>query len=83
MILATGCAGFIGSNVVHIWLAESGEAVVNLDKLTYAAIHSPLRGRPFSKAASKAVGSYLEDEARVEDVASGANPRWLRKHCGA
>jgi dTDP-glucose 4,6-dehydratase len=35
-ILVTGCAGFIGSNFVHTWLASSNEAVVNLDKLTYA-----------------------------------------------
>lgn len=36
-ILVTGGAGFIGSNFVHQWLAQSLEPVVNLDKLTYAA----------------------------------------------
>ena len=36
MILVTGGAGFIGSNFVLDWLANSGEPVVNLDKLTYA-----------------------------------------------
>ena len=36
MILATGCAGFIGSNFIHTWLADHDEPVVNLDKLTYA-----------------------------------------------
>ncbi|SEA73534.1 dTDP-glucose 4,6-dehydratase [Variovorax sp. YR216] len=36
MILVTGGAGFIGANFVLEWLAQSGEAVVNLDKLTYA-----------------------------------------------
>jgi dTDP-glucose 4,6-dehydratase len=35
-ILVTGGAGFIGSNFVLDWLAESDEPVVNLDKLTYA-----------------------------------------------
>lgn len=35
-ILVTGCAGFIGSNFVHTWMATSNELVVNLDKLTYA-----------------------------------------------
>ena len=35
-ILVTGCAGFIGSNFIHTWLASSDEPVVNLDKLTYA-----------------------------------------------
>ena len=36
MIFVTGGAGFIGSNFVLDWLAQSDEAVVNLDKLTYA-----------------------------------------------
>jgi dTDP-glucose 4,6-dehydratase len=36
MILVTGGAGFIGANFVLDWLAASDEAVVNLDKLTYA-----------------------------------------------
>lgn len=35
-ILVTGGAGFIGSNFVLDWLAQSDETVVNLDKLTYA-----------------------------------------------
>ena len=36
MILITGGAGFIGSNFVLDWLAQSDETIVNLDKLTYA-----------------------------------------------
>ena len=36
MILVTGGAGFIGSNFVLDWLAQSDEPVVNLDVLTYA-----------------------------------------------
>jgi dTDP-glucose 4,6-dehydratase len=35
-ILVTGGAGFIGSNFVLDWLAQSNETVVNLDALTYA-----------------------------------------------
>jgi dTDP-glucose 4,6-dehydratase len=35
-LLVTGGAGFIGANFVLDWLAGSEEAVVNLDKLTYA-----------------------------------------------
>ena len=44
MILVTGGAGFIGSNFVHAWLAEVGEPVVNLDKLTYAGHPGNLAG---------------------------------------
>lgn len=36
MILVTGGAGFIGSNFVLDWLAQSDEVIVNLDALTYA-----------------------------------------------
>jgi len=36
MILVTGSAGFIGSNFVLDWCAQHDEAVVSLDKLTYA-----------------------------------------------
>jgi len=35
-ILVTGGAGFIGSNFVLDWLANSDEKIINLDKLTYA-----------------------------------------------
>ena len=36
MIFVTGGAGFIGSNFVLDWLAQTDEPVLNLDKLTYA-----------------------------------------------
>ncbi|MHB0992672.1 MAG: dTDP-glucose 4,6-dehydratase [Burkholderiales bacterium] len=36
MILVTGGAGFIGTNFVLEWVKQHNEAVVNLDKLTYA-----------------------------------------------
>ena len=36
MLLVTGGAGFIGSNFVLSTIAATGEAIVNLDKLTYA-----------------------------------------------
>jgi len=36
MILVTGGAGFIGANFVLNWLAQSNEAVINLDVLSYA-----------------------------------------------
>jgi len=43
MILVTGGAGFIGANFVLDWLAGSDEAIVNLDKLTYAGNLENLR----------------------------------------
>ena len=36
MIFVTGGAGFIGSNFVLDWLAQTDQRVLNLDKLTYA-----------------------------------------------
>jgi dTDP-glucose 4,6-dehydratase len=36
MLLVTGGAGFIGANFVLAAVAQNGEAVVNLDKLSYA-----------------------------------------------
>jgi dTDP-glucose 4,6-dehydratase len=36
MIFVTGGAGFIGSNFVLDWLAQSDEPVLVIDKLTYA-----------------------------------------------
>jgi len=36
MILVTGGAGFIGANFILDWVPATGEAVVNLDALTYA-----------------------------------------------
>jgi len=47
MLLVTGGAGFIGSNLVLRTIAETGEPLVNLDKLTYAGNREnldPLRG---------------------------------------
>lgn len=35
-VIVTGGAGFIGSNFILDWLAESSEQVINLDLLTYA-----------------------------------------------
>ncbi len=49
MILVTGGAGFIGSNFVLDWCAQTQEPVVNLDKLTYAGnVHNvqSLQGNP-------------------------------------
>jgi dTDP-glucose 4,6-dehydratase len=44
MLLVTGGAGFIGSNLVLQTIAATGEPVVNLDKLTYAGSRDNLEG---------------------------------------
>jgi dTDP-glucose 4,6-dehydratase len=44
MLLITGGAGFIGSNLVLQSIAVTGEPVVNLDKLTYAGNRDNLEG---------------------------------------
>ena len=43
-LLVTGGAGFIGTAVVRHLLAETDMAVINVDKLTYAAILEALAG---------------------------------------
>ncbi|MES2356545.1 MAG: dTDP-glucose 4,6-dehydratase [Pseudomonadota bacterium] len=44
MILVTGGAGFIGANFILDWIANVGEPVINLDKLTYAGNLQNLAG---------------------------------------
>src|SRR3954462_1818043 len=44
MLLVTGGAGFIGSNFVVSTLAQTGEPIVTLDKLTYAGSLKNLGG---------------------------------------
>jgi dTDP-glucose 4,6-dehydratase len=43
MLLVTGGAGFIGSNFVLSTIGQTGEPIVNLDKLTYAGSRASLR----------------------------------------
>ena len=42
-LLVTGGAGFIGSAVCRLFVGELGAAVLNVDKLTYAANLASLR----------------------------------------
>jgi len=74
MILVTGGAGFIGANFVLDWLAQSDEAVVNLDKLTYA-------GNPETLASLKDnpnhvfVQGDIGDSALVDRLLAEYKPR--------
>jgi dTDP-glucose 4,6-dehydratase len=36
MVLITGGAGFIGSNLIHHWMCTTSDFVINVDSLTYA-----------------------------------------------
>jgi dTDP-glucose 4,6-dehydratase len=63
MILVTGAAGFIGSNFVIDWLEQNEEAVVNVDKLTYAGNLENLAG--------------LKDDARHHFVQGDIGDRGL------
>ena len=63
MILVTGGAGFIGSNFILDWLAQHQEAVVNLDKLSYAGNLNNL--------------ASLKDDARHHFVHGDINDRAL------
>jgi dTDP-glucose 4,6-dehydratase len=74
MLLVTGGAGFIGSNFVLSAIAETGEAIVNLDKLTYAGNPenlASLRGRPEHTL----VQGDIADRALVRKLLAQHRPR--------
>jgi dTDP-glucose 4,6-dehydratase len=74
MILVTGGAGFIGSNFVLDWLAQSEELVVNLDKLTYAGNTENLRALE-GDARHVFVHGDICDRALVERLLATHRPR--------
>jgi dTDP-glucose 4,6-dehydratase len=74
MLLVTGGAGFIGSNFVIDWLAQSDEGVVNLDILTYAgnrANFAALEG----DARHIFVQGNIGDRALVRELLAQHRPR--------
>ena len=73
-ILVTGGAGFIGSNFVRYWLAQTADRVVNLDKLTYAgnlANFSDLQEDPRHVFVKGDIG----DAALIRDLLTRYRPR--------
>ena len=73
-ILVTGGAGFIGGNFVLDWVAGSEEAVINLDKLTYAGnleTLSTLQGEPSHIVVQGDIG----DRTSVERLLAENRPR--------
>ena len=75
MILVTVGAGFIGSNFILDWLTQSSEPVANLDKLEGESEWKPVH--TVETGIRKTVEWYLEHDARVRDVQSGGDLRWL------
>jgi dTDP-glucose 4,6-dehydratase len=74
MLLVTGGAGFIGSNFVLSTLAETGEPVVNLDKLTYAGNLRNLE-RLRDDPRHVFVQGDICDRQLIKDVLKKHNPR--------
>ncbi len=74
MILVTGGAGFIGSNFVLDWLAQSDEPIVNLDKLTYAGNRENLAALE-GDARHIFVQGDIGDRALVERLLAEHRPR--------
>ena len=74
MILVTGGAGFIGSNFVLDWLVQTGEPVVNLDKLTYAGNLGNLEPAAHD-ARHEFVRGDIGDSALVDDLLRSRRPR--------
>ena len=74
MILVTGGAGFIGSNFVLDWLAQSEEGVVNVDKLTYAGNLGTLRSLSGDKR-HVFVQADICDRAAMNAVLAEHKPR--------
>lgn len=73
-ILATGCAGFIGSNFVRSWLANDGETIINLDKLTYAGNTNNLADLRGDNRYHFVQGD-IADEAMVSELLEKHQPR--------
>jgi dTDP-glucose 4,6-dehydratase len=67
-LLVCGGAGFIGSNFVHQRLAEHGDQVTVLDKLTYAGRRENLEGLDV-----RLVAGGIEDATAVADALEGCD----------
>ena len=73
-LLVTGGAGFIGANFVLDWLATSNEAIINLDKLTYAGNPETLASLQ-GDARHQLVHGDIGDAALVSRLLAEHQPR--------
>lgn len=71
-LLVTGGAGFVGSNLVRLVLAETGHRVVNLDALTYAGNLDNLRNAAGGRR-HRFVHGDICDEGLVRELAADAD----------
>jgi dTDP-glucose 4,6-dehydratase len=76
MLLITGGAGFIGANFILDLLAATGEAVVNLDKLTYAGNPRSLE-RLLGDPKYKFVRGDITDRELVRKLLAEHRPRGI------
>ena len=74
MILVTGGAGFIGANFVLDWFAQSDEAIMNLDALTYAGNLQSLASLGADKRHIFVQGD-IGDSTLVADLLAQNRPR--------
>lgn len=74
MILVTGGAGFIGANFVLDWIAQVGEPVVTLDKLTYAGNRANLAALEGDSRHTFVQGD-ITDGALLEQLLAQHQPR--------
>jgi len=69
MVVITGGTGFIGSNLVHYWIEKMTEALINVDKLTYA-------GNLQSLARNFAAESHVDRSIQNPDTFVETNVRY-------
>ncbi len=74
MILVTGGAGFIGANFVLDWFAQSDEAIMNLDALTYAGNLQSLASLGADTRHTFVQGD-IGDSTLVADLLAQSRPR--------
>jgi dTDP-glucose 4,6-dehydratase len=74
MLLVTGGAGFIGANFVLSTIAGTGEAIVNLDKLTYVGSLANLEALA-GDARHRFVKGDICDRALVRELLAAQRPR--------
>jgi len=70
-LLVTGGAGFIGSNFILDWIAQSNDPVINLDKITYAGNIENLQSLNGDRRHVTGVGYSVLDVVKAFENASG------------